>query len=259
MSFQTPVSAHFGAWWAQCREWLHRYDPVQPSMLPADPYYDLHHYGFMRRLSELLPDDAIVVSDTGGNQIMMGHCFRSKKGQRIFSSNGNTPMGFAMCGAIGAWFAEPTRPIVCIIGDGGMQMNIQELQTIKNYKIPLKVFVINNQVLGNTLSYQRVNKMKEVACRAPDYTVPDFTKITLAYDIHSFHIPLWLYVDQIVDAMLKLKSPSICDVPDPDRCQYEPRVSRWDCGIEEAYPPIPKDEFLKNMLIEPLKGWKERR
>lgn len=221
-------------WLDQCRDWVKQYDPVTPEML-RDP---LHHYGFIRVLSEKLPDNAIIVSDTGGNVIMMGHAFRSKQGQRIFTSNGNTPMGFAMCGAIGAWFAEPERPVICIIGDGGMQLNIQELQTIKKYGCKVKVFVINNGILGNTKSYQRVNGKAELACGPDGYSAPDFEAIAKAYGLDPF---------------------TVVDVVDYDRCQYEPRMSRWDAPIEEMHPPLPEAEFLANMQIEPLPGWEKRR
>ena len=249
----TPV---FIDWLRTVREWLTRYDPVRTEMFTRE----VHHYAFVRRLSEMLPANAIIVSDTGGNVIMMGHAFRSKKGQRIFSSNGNTPMGFALCGAIGAWFAEPTRPIICIIGDGGMQMNIQELQTIKHYGIPIKVFIINNKTLGNTKSYQRVNGMKEVACGPDGYSVPDFVDLTVAYGIKSFHVPAMHYMDYMIPDILKETVPCVCDVIHDDFCQYEPRISEWDVGIEDSYPFLPRQEFRDNLIaIEPLPGWETKK
>lgn len=238
-------------WLEQCRAWVAQYDPVKSEMLTG-----LHHYGFVRRLSELLPANAIIVSDTGGNVIMMGHAFRSKAGQRIFSSNGNTPMGFALCGAIGAWFAEPTRPIICIIGDGGMQLNIQELQTVRHYNIPLKVFILNNGILGNTKSYQRVNKKAELACGPDGYSAPDFVMITRAYELRAG------FVHTDLDGLEKIVNEPdacICNVSHFDFCTYEPRMSRWDAGIEEMYPPLPEEEFLANMTIPPLDGWEKRR
>ncbi len=241
-------------WFLQCREWLEKYDPVKPEMLTG---YDLHHYGFMRRLSEYLPSNAIVVYDTGGSAIMMGHCFKSKRGQRIFSSNGNSPMGFAMCGAIGGWFADQTRPVICIIGDGGMSINIQEIQTLVNYGIPLKVFILNNHILGNTKSYQRVNGMAEVACGPDGYKPPDFTALVSAYKLPAFHIPHTGSIDIMLEMVMACEQPAICDVPHHDYCTYEPRISRWDTPIEDMYPFLPRDEFRANMIIEPWAGWEK--
>lgn len=238
-------------WLEQCRDWVRRYDPVRQEMIGVD----IHHYGFMRILSERLPADAIVVSDTGGNVIMMGHCFRSKDGQRIFTSNGNTPMGFSMCGAIGAWFAEPTRPIICIIGDGGMQLNIGELQTIKHYGIPLKVFIINNGILGNTKSYQRVNGKTELACGPDGYSAPDFVAVSLAYGVPAVRLTKL----EEIDNALRVQHTLVIDVPHFDYCTYEPRMSRWDCPIEEMHPPLPVEEFLANCINPPLEGWEKRR
>jgi acetolactate synthase-1/2/3 large subunit len=240
------------SWLDQCRSWRSHYDPVTVPMLQ-----EFHHYGFMRRLSERLPANAIVVYDTGGNAIMMGHCFRSKEGQRIFSSNGNTPMGFALCGAIGAWFAEPTRPIICIIGDGGMQLNIQELQTIKHYDIPVKVFILNNGVLGNTKSWQRVNNRAEIACGPDGYSAPAFAAIAKAYGLPAYSLGEWSRFEHVVGAVLGMDAAAVVDVVHADHCIYEPRMSRWDTPVEEMYPYLDRAEFKKNMFIEPWKGWEE--
>src|SRR3990167_5895350 len=86
LELSVPHAPQFIDWLGVVRGWLTKYDPVRPEFFGEA----LHHYAFMRRLSDLLPANAIIVSDTGGNVIMMGHAFRSKQGQRIFSSNGNT-------------------------------------------------------------------------------------------------------------------------------------------------------------------------
>lgn len=244
----------FPDWLSSCSAWVRRYDPVRPEMLAQ-----WHHYGFMRRLSERMPADAIITYDTGGNSIMMGHCFQSKRGQRIFSSNGNTPMGFSMAGAIGAWFAQPTRPIVCIIGDGGMQLNIQELQTIKHYGIPVKIIVLNNGVLGNTKAYQRVNGKPEICCGPDGYSTPDFTAIGRAYGIRTEMIDSWLQADNMIASVLADDEAVLFDVRDMERCTYEPRVSRWDTPIEDMQPFLPRDEFRANLFIEPLTGWENNK
>ncbi len=244
-------------WLAQCRDWLARYDPVRPEMLTGE----FHHYGFMRRLSEALPDNAIIVSDTGGNVIMMGHCFRSKAGQRIFSSNGNTPMGFALCGAIGAWFAEPSRPIICIIGDGGFCMNSQELQTIVNYGVKIKVFIIDNRCLGNTRSFQIQNNKRELACGPDGYKPPDFIKVVRAYGITAAQISAWEHcTDNVLRELMSLDRAVVVDVRHDWFCDYQPRMTLWNAGIEESFPLLPEAEFEENMAdVGTLDGWRERR
>lgn len=245
-------------WLSQCREWVRKYDPVRPEHFEEGAGIEIHHYGFMRRLSEKLPANAIIVSDTGGNVIMMGHCFKSKAGQRLFSSNGSTSMGFAMCGAMGAWFAQPDRPIICVIGDGGMQLNIQELQTIVHYKIPIKIFIVNNKILGNTAIYQLQNGKKPLACGPDGYSSPDFIAVARAYGIFAAHIPSWIEADNVIDIVLGMDEAVICDVVHENFCDYQPRMQLWQGGIEEAFPPLPQDEFRANMLIDPMPGWEDR-
>lgn len=238
-------------WLEQCRLWVRKYDPV-------GTYSEFHHYAFVRRLSERLPENSIIVADTGGNVIMMGHCFQSKQGQRIFASNGNTPMGFALCGAIGAWFAEPKRPIICVIGDGGMSMNVQELQTIVHYGAVVKIFILNNHILGNTKGYQRVNKKPEIACGPDGYSCPDFIRVANAYGIPGMPIGDWEHF-HYVDMALASEHSVVVDVVHHDFCTYEPRISRFDLPIEDAYPYLAREEFRENMSIEPWPGWEENK
>lgn len=242
-------------WLEQCREWVRKYDPVRPEMLIGK----LHHYGAFRRISEMLPSNAIVIYDTGGNAIMMGHCFQSKTGQRIFSSNGNSAMGTAMCAAIGAWFAEPDRPVICMIGDGGMQLNLQELQTIKHYGVKIKVIIENNFSLGNTRVYQIQNGKKALACGPDGYSCPDFTAIAQAYGLHGVTIDTWAQFDAAMKNIMESDEAVICDIQHPYFCDYQPRMSIWQGGIEEAFPPLPQHEFASIMIVSPVDGWQERR
>lgn len=242
-------------WLEQCREWVRKYDPVTREHLTGE----FHHYGMVRRLAELLPDNATLIYDTGGNSIMVGHCFQSKTGQRIFSSNGNSAMGTAMCAAIGAWFADPTRPIFCLIGDGGFQLNSQECQTIKHYGVNIKVIIENNFCLGNTAIFQIQNGKKALACGPDGYSAPDFAKLALAYGILGMRVTSWSEFDSVMPMILESQEAVICDMQHPYFCDYQPRMSIWQGGIEEAFPPLLESEFASNMIVDPIAGWQERR
>lgn len=213
-------------WLEQCKEWA-KLDPVK-----LEHFEKFHHYGFVRRLSEKLPSNAIVVYDTGGSAIMAGHCFKGKQGQTIFSSNGNSPMGFAFCGALGAWFADPSRPVICLIGDGGFNMNLQEIQTMVNYGCDVKVFILNNHCYGNTKLYQDSNKIKQIACGPDGYSPPDFCSIALAYGMKTARLESWHYFEPIYDGAM-MHGPIIVDVVHHDFYQYYPRISRFDQKLHE--------------------------
>lgn len=251
-------------WLSICRTWKKRYDPVQE--LHRDSW---HPYGFMRVLSELMPSNAIIVNDTGGAVISAAHAFETKRGQRYFTNNGNTPMGFSLAGAIGAYYANPSRPVFCLSGDGGFQLNIQELQTVWREKIPLRIFVLNNKILGNTAAYQDANYGgRRIACGPEGYSPPDFVRVAKAYNIPAYRIDKrWDSanhgyqrdtMDEWLPRLMETPGPWLCDVVHDGFCTYEPRMVRWDCGVEEMQPYLPRDEFMRNMIgVEPLEGWEK--
>src|SRR4030067_1321723 len=106
----------------------------------------------------MMTDKDVLVTDCGGNIVVSSQAFRTKQGQRFITNNGNSPMGFSFAGALGARLAYPSsNNVVCIIGDGGFNMNIQELATMKNYHIPVKTFILNNHCYGITKQFQATN------------------------------------------------------------------------------------------------------
>ena len=249
------------AWLKQCKDWREKYDPVKSEHMEV-----FHTYGFMRALSELMPENAIIVNDTGGAVISAAHAFETKRGQRYFTNNGNTPMGFAFAAAMGAWFAQPNRPVFCLIGDGGFNMNIQEIQTMLNYGIPLRTFIIDNRIYGNTAAYQDANyEGRRIACGPEGYKPPDFVRIAKAYGVKAYTIDKkWdsanhgyqqNTLEEWLPRLMATPGPWICDVLHEGFCTYEPRMTRWDTPVEEMAPFLPREEFRKNMLIEPYKGW----
>ena len=215
-------------WWSQVRTWRNECTPVLPR------YYkqaEVHPYAFMRMLSNQLPENAIIVTDCGGNQVVAAHSIETKKGQTWFTNNGNSPMGFSLCGAMGAHYAAPDRPVICIIGDGGMQVNIQELQTIKHNNVPIKVVLLNNGIYGITSQYQRTNfEDRQIGSGSilnpGDYSTPDFYKIAKGYGLTNYSICTTNEsVRPHVGWLLNLKTCGILEVSCPGFSEYLPRIS----------------------------------
>lgn len=125
-----------GEYLKKCLEWKAKYDIHKETR-------HLKSYAFIEKLSEELPDDAIVVTDMGTSFTCTFQAAKMKKGQRWLTASGHAPMGYGIPGAIGAHYASG-KPVVCIVGDGSMMFNIQELQTISHNKLPIKIYLLDN-------------------------------------------------------------------------------------------------------------------
>ena len=108
----------------------------------------INPYDFMKELSKHVDDNAIIVTDSGATLAWTCQGFNPKPGNRLFSAMNHSPMGYALPASIGAYYACPDRQIICICGDGAMSMNIQELETIAYNKLPIKIFIMNNNEYG---------------------------------------------------------------------------------------------------------------
>ena len=244
----------FSAWTARAMDWKVRYDPVRPEFFKEQKY--VHPYAFMRLLSEKVDENAILVGDHGGISVVRHHAFLTKYGQLDLASNGNAPMGFSFAASMGAWFARPDAQVVCTIGDGGFNLNIQELQTFVNYGINVKTFVINNHIYGITKAFQKTNYQgRAEACGPKGYNPPDFVKVAEAYGIKAVRISKNSELHEKIDEVLKHQGPVICDVNCHEYHTYQPRIFGWNTPIEDMYPYLPREEFRANMVIEPLEGW----
>jgi len=249
----------FGKWTAKVFEWKEKYDPVRPEFYKQKAY--VNPYVFFRVLSEEMGPRDILVGDCGGNIVTSNHAFETKNGQRNISSNGNSPMGFSHSAAMGAWLAAQKTPgqnVVCTIGDGGFNMNIQELQTYKNYDIRAKTFIVNNHVYGITKAFQMTNfEGRMEACGPVGYNPPDFVKICGAYGIKTVQIEDNTEIREKIREVLKCDGVVVCDVNCHEWYEYSPRIFGWKTPIEDMYPYLPREEFRANMLIEPVEGWED--
>lgn len=174
--------------WIDCiARWKMRYPSIDVDVKNLGPL------NFIRRLSSVLPRDAIICSDVGQNQMCVAQAMRLDGERRLFNSAGYGSMGFSLPAAIGCAFAKPGTCIVSVNGDGGIQMNIQELQTLRRDNLPVNIIVLNNHCLG------MIRKTQEKLFNGKDfisvngYAAPDFAKIAKAYDMS------YMCVDSVED------------------------------------------------------------
>ena len=173
----------------------------------------MNPYIFCDVLSDKVNNDAIIIPDAGQNVIVPGQSFKIKLGQRFLSSWANSPMGYSFPASIGAQFGSPKKQVVCIIGDGGIQLNIQDLQTVKHYKLPIKIFIINNRVYGAILEFQdpELGNRYEATDEEHGYTHPNFEAVSNAYGIK--YLKINSNQDLIkIDDVLDEKEAIICEV-----------------------------------------------
>lgn len=242
---------NIGDWLRRAKEWKVKYPACLPEYFKEKK--KVNPYVFAKVLSEELPSNAIVIPDDGGNLTWIMQAFELKKGQQLFSAFGNSPMGYSFPAGIGAVFAVgPKRQVVSIIGDGSFQINIQELQTIAHYRVPLKVFILNNRSYGIIKQFQDMyfGGRHEASSPEKGYSAPDFMKIAKAYGIKAISIFNHKDLRSKIRRVLAEKRAVICDVNIPDNQKLVPKLE-FGKPIEELSPSLPRSEFLKNMIIKP--------
>ena len=137
----------------------------------------------IRAVSEATNHEAVLVTDVGQNQMMSARYFKYSKERSIVTSGGLGTMGFGLPAAIGATFGRPDRTVCVFMGDGGLQMNIQEMGTIMEQKAPVKMILLNNNFLGNVRQWQAMFFNRRYSFTP--MLNPDYMKIASAYDIPS--------------------------------------------------------------------------
>lgn len=239
-------------WEEKVKEWKEKYPAVLPEWRVQKKL--VNPYFFMETLSDILTGGETIVTDCGGNLTWTLQGFHVKKGQRLFSTFGNSPMGYSFAASIGASFGLGKKPVICIIGDGGMQVNIQELQTLLTYNIPVKVFILNSESYAIIMQFQELFFEGRYFGTVPEsgYAVPDFVKVSKAYGLPTERITNHKQVRSKIQKVLKHKGPIICDVRLPYNSKLIPKLE-FGKPIEDLSPLLPDKEFLNNMLIKPMR------
>ena len=246
------------------QEWIQRCDQYRldfPWVNEKDhPDVDgfINSYPFMEKLNSYLKPDQVITTDMG-TALLSGHqVLRIKQGQRLMTSTGLGEMGYGLPAAIGASFARNRGEVMCLNCDGGMMMNLQELQTIVHHQLPIKIFVFNNdgylmiKHTQNALFKGRragVDVISGVSC-------PNFSALAAAFNMPSFQIRTWKDVDNILPAIQAHEGPLICEVFMHPNQLFAPKLavaaqkdgSLVSPPLEDLSPLLSKEALEKQMI-----------
>lgn len=250
-----PLLPDYKPWLKKTQEWKQKYPVYQKEY--ANTTKGINSYHFMEVLSKHLTDDHIVVTDMGTSYTCTMQALKMNGKNRLFTSSACCSMGFGLPGAIGAYFADPTKEIILIAGDGGFQMNIQELQTVVHYKIPIKIFILNNKgYLAISLMQDNLFNSNYIGANEKSgVSSPDFVEIASAYDISSKKI-INKKLDKEIELILKTSEAWLMEIEMEENQLLIPRVqsSKKEDGsiisnsLENMFPYLDEEE-MKNIML----------
>lgn len=239
-------------WYNQCLEYTKKFPTIESHHISDNKLYN-NSYITVDQISDIADDDAIIVFGQG-TPVASGHqAFKVKNNQTVFCSNGLGEMGNGIPSAIGAYFSNPSRQLICLVSDGSLMMNLQEFQTVIGYKIPIKFILFNNEgylfikhtqkMLFNG-NYNGVNKDTGVS-------LPDYKKISNAFGLHYSNTKI-----DTLDNFLKTEGPGIYETYMNPEQDLSPKVKGivTEEGItapplEEMSPLLSFQDIKDNMII----------
>lgn len=263
-NYDGPTAAH-GSWLAWCHERRVRYPVVLPEYWKVKDA--VNPYCFMDTLFRALPEGTTVVSGDGTASVTSFQSAVLKRGARLFHNSGSAPMGFDLPAAVGAAVAmsdarrgaSGTKPVICLAGDGSIQMNLQELQTIATHRLPVKVFVLNNRGYHSIRQTQQ-NYFPDnvVGCGTESgLGFPAMDRLAQAFDYPYARASNHDDMRAAIEKTLAEGGRAICEVMLNLEQVFAPKLAsrRLDDGrmvsspLEDLAPFLPREELAANMLV----------
>lgn len=247
-------------WVETCQMWKEKYPVVQPKHLVKDESKEANVYALIKELSSKLSEGQITVVGNGSACVVGGHAYIIKKGQRFITNSAIASMGYDLPAAIGVYMADKSQDIILLTGDGSIQMNLQELQTIIHHKMPIKIFLINN---GGYHSIRQTQKnffgepLVGIGVDSGDLSFPSMEKLAWAYGYPYVSARHNGELKRAIEETLTVQGPAICEVFVTTDQNFEPKSSakRLEDGslvsspLEDLSPFLPEEEMNRNMLI----------
>ena len=251
-----PSDFDFSEWLNWCKERKQKYNPVLESYKNLDNC--VSPYVFMEQLSFLVPEKSTVVTGNATACICYFQAAKIKKHNRVIWNSGCASMGYDLPAAIGASVASPNSEIICLAGDGSLQMNIQELMTMSHNKLSIKLFYLNNDgYISMKQTQDNFFGRRVGANKDSGVSFPDIDKIAEAYHIPFKKISSDKNLEHDIKGILAMKGPVICEVILPTEYNFAPKLSseRKPDGrmvskpMEDMFPFLSREEFKQNMII----------
>jgi len=244
----------FHSWIGQCNYWKKTYPVVLDSYKSEKP---VNSYYFTDKLSDYASQDDMIVVDTGTCFHVACQAWKIKKGQRFLTTGGLSSMGY-WAASMGACIANNRGRTVVITGDGSLQMNIQELATIKHNNLPIKIIIFNNDGYLLIRHTQKNFMDGRLLGEGPNTGVwcPDSLKIAQAYGIKGVRVDKVSEVELKIKEVMEYDGPVVCDVMTPQWQLIIPRISSQKLAdgtlvakpYEDMFPYLSKAELRKNMI-----------
>lgn len=251
------VSRAKDQWLKKCLHWKEIFFKCEDRFKTKEKT-DLYHLS--ECLSDVLPDNATLCTDAGLEELVVPSNVRFKKGQRCIHPVSQGAMGYALPGAFGIGMAS-VNPVVAVIGDGSIMMNLQELQTIKYHNVPLKIIVVNNN--GYSVIRKRQKDLFRTRTIGNDPTdgvgYPDFQKVAECFEFTYIKIENSVNLKKKLESIFKINGPVLCELMGVENQCYihssfaknsEKRLVKRP--LEDQSPFLDRDLFLSEMVIEPI-------
>ena len=249
-----PDYSNWCNWCAQRRLLLPTVTPEQETWTDkVNPYF------FMRELTRALPENCDIVAGNGTACVALFQSGETKLGQHIFWNSGCASMGYDVPASLGASIGS-SRTTICLAGDGSFMMNMQEIQTIIHHKLPIKIFLLDNDGYGSIKQTQKNFFGDElIGCDNPSgVSFPDFLKVAEAFGFPTFEIKDQKNLTDQIKDIITVDGPIFCVVRMPSFLNFSPKLSskRLPDGtlisarLEDMFPFLEKEEFEKHMILE---------
>lgn len=247
-------------WRRQCSLWKEKYPVVTKKHYETTEEGCTNIYAFYEELSKAMKENQNLMVSVGTSRVAGSQAFRVKKGQRFITNPNTASMGFCLPGAIGVCIASGKKPVVCVTGEGSLQMNLQELQTIWQNRLPVKLFVINNQGYHSIRQTQQ-NYFGEplvgVGEESGDLSFPDLEKLIPAYGFPYRSIHTSEELQEKIKEVLDFDGAIVCEVFVTKYQKTEPKTSAKklpdgrmvSAPLEDMYPFLSREELEENMYI----------